>query len=301
MSSEALPQDFAAAERVRRVLAQAACPLETWEAAALLRAEGDHLRQETDRLEALLCAGRSPRPGMLLLEALQRLRLRHGRFAYALRGFLARRNPADDPTRIETMVALAVLLPDRLDAARRWLDGAAPEEDVASLAALADRCRVPAGVDPDLFQDLRAARRFLASVDGAVSRIEPWEALCLALENRDAVAGAASRLSEPGLQAVADDLNALTVRLLERLLEIRFRYTPLVRELGTYVRRLPIGRYGAGTIDLALGFMVASDEGRDRARQWLSSPDRFRREAAIRLEGVIGRAQKYESALRAAV
>ena len=301
MSPEAPAPDFAAAERVRRVFAQAGCPLETWEAAALLRSEGDYVRGETERLDGLLRAGRAPRLGMLLLEAVQRLRQRHARFAFALRGFLARRRPSDDPVRLETMIALAVVLPDRLDAARRWLDGQAPAEEVAALAALADRCRVPDGVDPELFQDLRAARRFLATADRAVSRIEPWEALCLALENREAVSGAAARLSDPGMQAVADDLNALTVRLLERLLEIRFRYTPLVRDLGTYVRRLPIGRYGATTLDLALGFMVASDEGRERARQWLSSPDRFRREAAIRLEGVIGRAQKYESALRAAV
>lgn len=301
MSPEALAPHLVAAERVRRILAQAGSPLETWEAAALLQAEGDYVRQEADRLERLLQAGRSPRIGMLLLEAVQRLRGRHGRFAYALRGLLARRRPADDPARLETMVALAVLQSDPADAARRGLDGEASDEDIARLASLADRCRVPEGVDPELFQDLRAARRFLATVDGPRSRVEAWEALCLALENRDGVSGAAARLADPEGQAVAEDLNAQTVRLLERLLEIRFRYTPLVRDLSRYVRRLPIGRYGAGTIDLALGFMVASDEGRERARQWLGAPDRFRREAAIRLEGVIGRAQKYESAFRAAV
>lgn len=299
MSSAAL--DLIGAERVRRVLALAGTPVETWEAAGLLRSEGAYVREETDRLERLLDARRAPRLGMLLFEAVGRLRKTHGRFAHALRGLLAARRPSEDPVRLEAMIALAVLEPERRTAVEPWLETAPTDDALAALAEAAERARMPEGVDPELYQDLRAARRLLSSVQGFASRVETWEALCLALEDREGVTGAAARLASPGAQAVADDHNARTVRLLERLLEIRFRYTPLVRELGRYVRRLPMGRYGAATIDLALGFMVASDEGRERARQWLGSPNRFRREAAIRLEGVIGRAQKYESALRAAV
>jgi hypothetical protein len=43
---------------------------------------------------------------------------------------------------------------------------------------------------------------------------------------------------------------------------------------------------------------MASPEGREHARAWIEDPRRLRREAALRLEGVIGRAQKYQAALR---
>ena len=81
-------------------------------------------------------------------------------------------------------------------------------------------------------------------------------------------------------------------------LELRFRWTPLVRALSRFVRSLPTGRYSGETLDLAIGFILASPEGREHARAWIEDPRRLRREAALRLEGVIGRAQKYQVALR---
>ena len=84
----------------------------------------------------------------------------------------------------------------------------------------------------------------------------------------------------------------------EKLLDLRFRWTPLVRALSRFIRTLPTGRYGGETLDLAVGFLLASPEGREHARAWIEDPQRLRREAALRLEGVIGRAQKYQAALR---
>jgi hypothetical protein len=53
-------------------------------------------------------------------------------------------------------------------------------------------------------------------------------------------------------------------------------------------------------MELAFGFLLASPEGRGRAEQWLEDPQRFLREAAIRVEGVIGKAQKYQALLQVA-
>jgi hypothetical protein len=53
-------------------------------------------------------------------------------------------------------------------------------------------------------------------------------------------------------------------------------------------------------MELAFGFLLASSEGRSRAEQWLEDPQRFLREAAIRVEGVIGKAQNYQAAVSAA-
>jgi hypothetical protein len=305
-AGEPLLEELPCADRVREVFGEIGIPLEPWEALSLVRSEGGHLRQELDRVVRLRAAGRAPRPGFLVLDGLARLRETHGRLVRGLRALLARACPAE---RLETLVALAVVDPDRRAAASRWVAGEAPApEALQALLALGERCspvapdrvELPPGVDRELFGDLLETRRFLRSLDGHTSRVEPWEVLCLAVENRAGVSDAAARLRSADAQSAAPDHNADLVRLLERLLELRFRWTPLVRGLARLVRRLPIGRYGRETIDLALAFTLASPEGRERARQWLSDPVHFRREAAIRLEGVIGRAQKYLSALRTA-
>ena len=51
---------------------------------------------------------------------------------------------------------------------------------------------------------------------------------------------------------------------------------------------------------MALGFIVASQRGRDRALTWLKEPSRYRTEAAGRLEDVISRTMNYQTALRMA-
>lgn len=305
VAGEPLLEEFPFSRRVRDAFGEIGIPMEPWEALALARSEGGHLRQELDRIASLRRAGRSARPGFLLLESLSRHRETLGRLARGLRVLLTRRGgTAVRPDVLEAALALALVDPARRADAARWIDG--ETFDPAPLFELAARCcadastlELPPGVDRELFSDLVETRRFLEALAGQDRRIEPWEVFCLAVQDRSSVAQAAERLRSAEGQAAAADGNAVTVRLLERLLDVRFRWTPFVRRLAAFVRRLPIGRYGRETIDLALAFTLASSEGRDRARQWLEDPVHFRREAAIRLEGVIGRAQKYLSALRA--
>ena len=118
--------------------------------------------------------------------------------------------------------------------------------------------------------------------------------MTLALPDREA-AGQAADL----LQARRTDDGTL-IRTLERILDVRTRHSRLATKLRNYLNYLPIGKYNRELMDLAFGFLLASGEGRSRAEQWLEDPQRFIREAAIRVEGVIGKAQKYQAALRAA-
>jgi hypothetical protein len=306
VGAEPLVQEFPVAERTCRVFGELGIDLETWEALALVRSEGGHLRQELDRIESLRRLGRVARPGGLVLESLARLRQSNSRLARTFRAFLSKHDTSGDSLRVESMLAVALLHPERRRTAEGWVSGAAPTEaDLRSLSDFADRCRgaepaAPAGVDPDLYRDLVATRDFLQSFAGRSSRVELWEVMCLAIEDRAAVRQAADRLGAPDAQASADDLNAGTIRVLEKLLDLRFRWTPLVRALSRFIRTLPTGRYGGDTLDLAIGFILASPEGREHARAWIEDPQRLRREAALRLEGVIGRAQKYQIALRVA-
>jgi hypothetical protein len=52
-------------------------------------------------------------------------------------------------------------------------------------------------------------------------------------------------------------------------------------------------------MEMAMAFTMAHPEAKTRIVQWLEMPDHWKREAAIRFEGVIGKAQKYQQVLRA--
>src|SRR5204863_396583 len=153
---------------------------------------------------------------------------------------------------------------------------------------------LPPGVNVDLLEDLRHADRLRHAFGPASPGIELWEAMTLAIEDRASAGRAAEQL-----RAGRPDDGGLIV-LLERILDVRTRHSRLATKLRNYFNHLPIGRYNRDLMDLAFGFLLASSEGRSRAEQWLEDPQRFIREAAIRVEGVIGKAQKYQAALRAA-
>src|SRR5205085_12283225 len=89
------------------------------------------------------------------------------------------------------------------------------------------------------------------------------------------------------------------VALFNRLQAIRKEHAPLVGKLAGFLSELPVGSYGTEPRELALGFIVAGEVGRQHAQAWLNDPDHYRQEAATRFEGLIGRAMNYQLALRA--
>jgi hypothetical protein len=88
------------------------------------------------------------------------------------------------------------------------------------------------------------------------------------------------------------------LQLFERLLKVRAQHGKFVRDLRGYLGGIPVGTFGKETMEMALGFIIASPRGRDRAQLWLTDPNRYRQEAAGRLEDVISRTMNYQTALR---
>ncbi len=154
----------------------------------------------------------------------------------------------------------------------------------------------PPGLDAELLEDLRAADRFIAHQDKKAPKIELWEVFVIAMKDRASAAKASDRLRRG---APVDDLNADLITFLERILEVRAKEGVLARGLRDYVAKLQIGRYNRDLMELAMAFTMAHPEAHSRIGQWLEMPEHFKREAAIRYEGVIGKAQKYQQALRA--
>ena len=293
-----LLEEFRLAARARGTLGAAAISLELWESLRLAQSEGAYLRQEMGKVGEARASGKTPRVGTMLLEATDRLRRTHGRQAQALRGLLATLPVPLDAEQLEVTLSLAFATARRRAALDRWI--ATPGPIIDELTALADQSRgllaalrapvIPEGVDPELFADLREADRLHRRLPGTS---ELWQVLPLAVDDRRAVHRAAKALGAP-----PDDLNEELIRFLEELIDFRECYGGLARSLRDYAATLPMGSYGASTVELAIGLFLASPEGRRRVESWLEDPERCRREAALSFEGVIGKAQRYESALR---
>jgi hypothetical protein len=301
-SDKALVDDLKLAEDARLLFRELGFAIELWEALRLARTERTTLACEMDRLQKFRKQGRSPSLGGLIIDSIDQMRKKLAPRVRNYRDVLRSSNVAGDSIRLDLLAGLLAQHPALPTAHEIWM-----------LSAQVDRCRLallkrpatevrkpaaPAALPPDvngeLVEDLRYAEKLRRSFGPASPGIELWEAMTLALQDR-AAAGQAADL----LHARRTDDGTL-IRTLERILDVRTRHSRLATKLRNYLNYLPIGKYNRELMDLAFGFLLASDEGRSRAEQWLEDPQRFLREAAIRVEGVIGKAQKYQAALRAA-
>jgi len=157
---------------------------------------------------------------------------------------------------------------------------------------------LPRGVKMETLQDVGRmddCRRILKEFD---PEVQVWECLCLVMADdasRQFIDELVRRKKASQDQTFAQDAQALFARLQV----IRKDYASLVSKLAGFLAELPVGRYATETRELALGFIVAGEVGRQHASLWLNDPDHYRQEAATRFEGLIGRAMNYQLALRA--
>src|SRR6185503_11718472 len=294
-SDKALISDLKLAEDARLLFREQGFAIELWESLRLARTEHVTLNCEMERIQKLRKQGRSPSLGGLIIDSIEQMRKTLGPRARHYREVLRSSNVAGDSVRLDLLAGLLAQHPALPTAG-----------EIMGLSAQVDRCRLallkrpatevrkpaPAPLPPDvngeLVEDLRYAEKLRHSFGPASPGIELWEAMTLALQDRAAADQAADLL-----HARRTDDGTL-IRTLERILDVRTRHSRLATKLRNYLNHLPIGRYNRELMELAFGFLLASSEGRSRAEQWLEDPQRFLREAAIRVEGVIGKAQKYQ-------
>jgi hypothetical protein len=298
----ALIVDLKLAEDARLLFRELGFAIELWEALRLARTEHVTLTCEMERLQKLRKQGRSPSLGGLIIDSIEQLRKTLGPRARSYRDVLRSSNVAGDSVRLDLLAGLLAQHPTLPTA-----------DEIMKLSAQVDRCRrallqrpnseirrtpvpiaLPDDVNKDLVEDLRHAHKLRLSFGPASPGIELWEAMTLSLEDREAARFAAEKLRAQR----ADDGDL--VRVLERILDVRTKHSRLAMKLRNYLNHLQIGKYNRDLMELAFGFLLASSEGRGRAEQWLEDPQRFLREAAIRVEGVIGKAQKYQALLQVA-
>jgi hypothetical protein len=157
---------------------------------------------------------------------------------------------------------------------------------------------LPRGVNPEILEEVRRVDQCRRIFEETHQEIEVWEVFCLVMldgeSTREAMANLLRQKESGERQAFIDGALAL----FDRLLKIRAQHGKFVRDLRAYLGTLPVGTFGKETMEMALGFIVASPRGRDRAQTWLNEPSRYKPEAAGRLEDVISRTMNYQTALR---
>ncbi|HLY75087.1 MAG TPA: hypothetical protein VKU80_13280 [Planctomycetota bacterium] len=157
---------------------------------------------------------------------------------------------------------------------------------------------LPRGVKMQTLEDVGRVddcRRILKEFD---PEVQLWECFCLVMTDeasRRSIDDLVRRKKAAPAQTFAQDAQSL----FDRLHEIRKEHAPFVRSLAAFLGELPVGHYATETREMALGFIVAGQVGREHAALWLADPAHYRQEAATRFEGLIGRAMNYQTALRA--
>lgn len=320
--------DLALAEQVRGLFRTLGTPVEFWEAFCLLKIDRPHLLREIEQLSDLDGIHRLAAldPGLLeklallretmlpLVRDLRRVAARLplsfdeecreaviGLLAASAKGWEAISRWIADPDRhaaeaVRRLQALAALVNEYREALER--ERADPTAPSAAQEARRRRDEIPPGVDLEILWDLRNARRIGELFEESGQRIEPWEIFLLVTQDREGAGAELDHLLRLKREGKTVALTELMRPLRERLLAVRSEFACLASSLRALFDDLPISRFGPRTMDIALGFIMASPRGREAALQWLVQPDHYKREASLRIDGVIGRAVNYERALR---
>jgi hypothetical protein len=157
---------------------------------------------------------------------------------------------------------------------------------------------LPRGVNPEVLEDVRRVDHCRKIFEETHQEIEVWEVFCLVMLDGEGTRGMLEQTLAYKEKADARGFMDGAMALFDRLVKLRAQHGKFVRDLRGYLAQLPVGSFGKETMEMALGFIVASGRGRDRAQLWLQEPNRYKQEAAGRLEDVISRTMNYQTALR---
>ena len=157
---------------------------------------------------------------------------------------------------------------------------------------------LPRGVNPEILEDIRRVDQCRRIFEETGQSIEVWEVFCLVMLDSENTRKSMDELTALKKAGAQEKFTEGTLLLFERLLNVRAQYAKFVRDLRGFIGALPIGHFGKDTTEMALGFIVASGRGRERAQTWLTEPGRYKAEACGRLEDIVSRTMNYQTALR---
>ena len=157
---------------------------------------------------------------------------------------------------------------------------------------------LPPGVDPDILEDVRRVEQCRAIFEETHQQIEVWEVFLLVMLDRDATKAKVEKILILKKNGEKQPFTESALQLFDDLLKMRAQYGRLVRPLRDFLSTLQVGTFGKDVTEMAMGFIMASSRGRERATQWMENPKFYKQEASGRYEDLISRTMKYQTALR---
>ena len=204
-----------------------------------------------------------------------------------------------DPVRSAPESALRLKILSRLvDAYRRALldarrEGASPipkpDTTVRSMSPSTVKLK------PEFVDDLRYVSRCRRLLDEQENP-PAWDIVCLILMQREETRRTIDELGRLKVDGKPGEFAGELYRFRTRLKDIRTQFDPIALPVGAYLKTI-FGSFGGDADELALAFLVASSQGRHRARQWLDDPELCRGEATASMNGLRTRAEYYLDAM----
>lgn len=320
--------DLRIVEQGCQILGACGARAEFWESFTLLKTGREAFQAEVDRLAARRRAGEEAKADPSLIQKLGQIKEQLYPLARQLREFLGK-SPAGildgmkqdlalvflmgsakarqavarwvaDPAGSATESTLRLKILSRLvDGYRRALldarrQGAppptAPDTTVRSMAPVTVKLK------PEFVDDLRYVERCRKMFE-KIDQVPGWDIICLILMQRDETRRMIDELSQLKTSGQPGEYAGAAHRLRTQLKQVRAQFDSIALPVGAYLKGL-FGTFGGPADELALAFLIASSQGRHRAKQWLDDPDLCRGEATASMNGLRNRATTYLDAAK---
>jgi len=329
-ASEIDPQvveDLRIVEQGCRTLGSCGTRVEFWEVFTLLKTGRDAFQKECDRLVESMGRGEKGKVEPAIVERLANIKSELHPLARRLREFLGK-SPAGILDGMKQDLALVFLMGSARarQSVAKWVNdpvGSAAESSLRLkiLSRLVDSYRralldarresTPSPMKPDttvrsmspstvklkpeFIDDLRYAARCRRMFEGP-DPAPTWDLVCLLLLQRDETRRAIDELGLLKVDGKPGEFAGALYRFRSRLKDVRSQFDPVALPVGTYLKSI-FGSFGGDADELALAFLMASSQGRHRAKQWLDDPELCRGEASASMNGLRTRAEYYLDAM----
>lgn len=301
---------------------------EFWEVFTLLKTGRDAFQKEMDRLSGWVKQGMKATLDPALNEQLGVIKKDLYPLARQLREFLGK-SPAGILDGMKQDLALVFLMGSKKarQSVQRWIadpTGSAAESTLRLkiLSRLVDgyrkalldsrrqgaeprtapdttvRSMSPATVKlkPEFVDDLRYVDRCRALFE-KLDQVPGWDIVCLILAQRDETRRTIDELVQLKATGKPGEFAGSAHRLRSQLKQVRQQFDSIALPVGAYLKTI-FGKFEGPADELALAFLVASSQGRHRAKQWLDDPELCKGEATASVNGLRTRAAAYLDAVK---
>jgi hypothetical protein len=329
--SEIDPQvvdDLRIVEQGCQLLAASGARTEFWESFTLLKTGRQAYHAEIDRLTAKRRQGEDPKVDPAILKQLSRIKEQLLPLARQLREFL-KASPAGILDGMKQDLALVFLMGSAKarHSVARWVSNPSGSADESNLrlkilSRLVDGYRralldarmqgAPAPATPDtvvrsmapvtiklkaeFVDDLRYVERCRQMFE-KIDPVKGWDIVCLVLMQREETRYLIDQMTQLRTNGAPGEYAGVASRLRTMLKQVRSQFNTIAMPVAVYLTGL-FGNFGDEADELALAFLIASSQGRHRARQWLDDPELCRGEATASMNGLKSRAVRYLDAVK---